>query len=417
MRGPPDTALRTASTVRQGPGAETAPDGQRGARSPERRSRLPQKLPQQTFPEAKALASAIADGPLLRRWDGVEGETALRHVAGDAPLQIKLIGSPLLHRLGRQCTVESLRVQLGCLGLPAVLLLHVIIGVGLERAGHQLYVTATLDELLAAIGERPRSTLERERMRGEVWHWLLLMESMQVIGQRRGRYRDPRTRHVIDLTSRDALIRIVGERLPEGSEFEEVEPPIEVTIALGPWLEQWRGRHDILTYLGEVRRLAAIPAGKPAGAWARAAGLALQQVWRERAARAFTARVGEDKKLTVRIGTVTRRRLLDTFSPSPTVHDILDGKNPQRARAYWDEAIRLLKQEGVIGHYREAAPLEAGRQGWAEAWLDQPLDIRPRADDLQAVAEVAGGARNARRGRRRQRLAESSRSAGAHGAA
>ena len=90
---------------------------------------------------------------------------------------------------------------------------------------------------------------------------------------------------ILDLTSRDALIRIMGERLPDGTGFDASAPPIEVTFAAGPWIERWQGRRDILAYFGEVRRLAAIPAGKPSGAWAQAVGLALQQVWRERAAR------------------------------------------------------------------------------------------------------------------------------------
>ena len=279
---------------------------------------VPQLLPQQTFPEAKALAIGMADGPKLRRWKPVEGEIALWHQAEKAALKTKIGGPQLLDWLGAPATVESLREELRQAGLPSVLLLHTVLGASLERAEkNRLYVTVAVDDLITAIGWTPRSALERERRRRQVWRWLAILDSCQVIGQRPGKYRDPDTKREIDLTSLDALIRITGQRKPAQLAFDHSAPPLEVTYVAGPWIERWRGQRHILTYFGDVRKLAAIPAGKPSGAWAQAIGLALQQKWRERASYAQERHVGQDKHLTVDFGTFTRRELLDLFPPNP----------------------------------------------------------------------------------------------------
>jgi hypothetical protein len=369
------------------------------------RAELPTALPQQTFPEAKAVASAFADGPKFRHWKPGEGEIALYHQAParngqPASLRTKLVGNPLLDWLGRPSTVEGLREELRGAGLPAVLLEHVVIAGSLELAEkNKLYVTVAVDDLIAAIGWKPRRREEREGMRRQVWRWLALLDASLVIGRRPGKYRDPDTHQQIDLTSLDALIRITGQRKPAQLAFDDSAPPLEVTYAAGPWIEQWRGKRHILTYFGDVRRLAAIPAGKPSGAWAQAIGLALNQRWRERSSYADIGHVGEDKTLTVRFGMFTRRELLDPFPPDPSADDILEGPNPRYAKAYWRDAIALLKQHGVVGHYREIGVLPDKRQGWQRVWLDQELDIRPAADGKQAAAEIATRARAVRRAR------------------
>jgi hypothetical protein len=286
-----------------------------------------------------------------------------------------------------------------------VLLMHVLIGGALELAERgRLYVTVAVDDLVAAIGWRPRSTPEREGMRRRVWRWLALYDACEIIGRRAGRYRDPDTRELIDLVSRDALIRITGRRLPAQLAFDDSAAPLEVTYAAGPWIEKFKGNRAILSYFAvDVRRVAAIPAGKTSGAWAQAIGLALHQKWRERAASADVARVGEDKRTTVRVGTFTRRELLDLFPPEPTLDDVLGSSNPGRARDYWREAVGLLKQHGLIGHYRELGAAPAQRQGWQSAWLTQPLDVRPTDDGREAVAEIADRAKGLRERAHRRR--------------
>jgi hypothetical protein len=360
----------------------------------------PAALAQQTAPEVKAAAMGIADGPKLRRWRPIEGEVALRHAVRGAALQAKLVSHPLLDWLGLPNTLESLRTELRQAGLPAVLLLHVVIGTALDTlVSRRLYVNVALDDLIAAIGWTPRSRRERESQRRTVWRWIALFDAMKVIGRRPGTYRDPATREVIDLTSNDALIRITGRRDPVQLALDDSVPPVEVSYVAGPWIEPWKGNHQVLTYFGDVRKLASIPARRPSGAWAQAIGLALQQCWRERSAAAEVARDGPDDALTVRVKHFTRRELLDLFPPSPTVEDILHGPHPKRAQLYWREAITQLKRTKVVGSYRELEPPPTGRQGWADAWLDQPLEIRPTEDDQRAIAQIAERARRARRAR------------------
>jgi hypothetical protein len=252
---------------------------------------LPTRIPQSTFQEAKTLAMAIADGPTLRRWTPIEGEIAWRHAVRDSPLETKLVGTTLLGWLGLPNTLDSLRQEIQSAGLPALLMLHVVLGTALDKIlANRAHVTVSIDQLVAAIGWEPRSTAERMRMRHRVWRWLALFDATLIIGHRDGKWRDPDTHDVLDLRSRDALIRITGRRDPAQLAFDESIPPLEVSYVAGPWLEKLRGDRRVLADFGNVRKLAAIKAGKPSGAWAQAIGLALQQRWRERASYAEIAR-------------------------------------------------------------------------------------------------------------------------------
>ena len=358
----------------------------------------PVVLAQQTAPEVKAVSMGIADGPKLRRWEPIEGEIALRHVVRGSVLETKLVSHPLLDWLGMPNTIESLRAELRQAGLPAVLLLHVVIGTALDKLiARRLYVNVAIDDLIEAIGWDPRSRREREDQRQAIWRWIALFDAMKVIGHRPGKYRDPDTREVIDLTSSDALIRITGRRDPVQLGLDDSVPPLEVSYVAGPWIEQWKGNYQILTYFGDVRKLASIPARRPSGAWAQSIGLALQQSWRERSANAEITRVGDESTLTVRVKPFTRRDLLDLFPPNPTVDDVLRGPHPKRAQGYWREAIAQLRRAKVVGYYRETDPLALTRKGWSEAWLEQPLDIRPSEEGRQAIAQIAQRARRVRR--------------------
>jgi hypothetical protein len=237
---------------------------------------------------------------------------------------------------------------------------------------------------------------------------MAVFSALQVIGKRAGRYKDPDTGEVYDLTSRSELLHIAERLDPEQLSYDPGEPPVAITYNAGPWVQQWRGNHRVLSYFGDVRKLAAIPAGKPSGAWAQAIGLALQQWWREKSSTAMPALTGDDNRLTVRfVQHPTRRLLLDMFPPTPTVDDILNSHDPGRAKSYWRDAITLLKQTGMIAHYRELGTVTPKRQGWAREWLDQELDIRPDDEGKAAVAEIAHRARRVKRVRATVPQAES----------
>jgi hypothetical protein len=368
----------------------------RKRRRPAGAQRLPPagRLKQQTFEEAKTLAAGLADGPKQRHWEPLEGEAGLMHrVDKKSPLMTVVRGGPLLDWLGLPATVEGVREELRRAGLPAVLLMHVLIGSSLELAEHnRVYVTVALDDLITDIGWTPRSAAERDGMRRRLWRWVALFDASEVIGTRPGTYTDPDTKEKLDMSSRDALLRVLGRRHSAQLAFDDSAPPLEITYVAGPWIERFRGNRQVLTYFNvDVRRLAAIPAGKPSGAWAQAIGLALHQEWRER--------VTHQRRTAF-----TRRQLLDLFPPEPSLDDILKSDKPNRARTYWREAVGLLKQERLIGYYREIGTASEKRQGWQHDWADaQQLDVRPPEEARAALAEVAAAAEavKAKRGRAR----------------
>ena len=356
-------------------------------------------IPQYTFHEARTVAIAIADARSGNRWETIEGEIAVRHVIPGEPLQTKFAAGPLSGWWGSPLSQEGLLEELRKMEFTGVLLYHV----GLHMVLQSPHVTVSLDEFIREIGWEPRSSAQRQEMQRRIWLWLTYFDGMKVIGRRPGRYRDPHSGRELDLTSVDALLRITGTRMPTTAALDGAEVPVEVTLTAGPWLDQYRGNRQVLSDFGNIRHLASIPAGKPSGAWAQSVGLALYQRWRERATRTEVAYVGEDNHPTVRGQHFTRRDLLGLFRCDPYVEDVLDSDHPGRARQYWDDAIQELKIVGMIGYYKEAEPLKKGRKGWQEAWLDQPLDIRPAREEARAIEEISRTAVKKRRTGTRKR--------------
>jgi hypothetical protein len=350
---------------------------------------FPTSLAQQTFQEMRNLGIALSDGPSGRRWQDIDGEVAMVHAIPDQPLHVRFSPSSLmLAWWSEPPTYAHLRTELREAGAPAVLLAHVVVALILERGK----LTVSLDDLRHAIGWTRRESAIVEEQLARAWRMLLLLSSMPVIGKRNETYTDPRTGKTIDLVSRDPLIVVRGERYADGPP-KATDVPLDVSLDAGAWIDQHRGNRRILHDFGDVLQLAKIPAGKPGGAWAQSIGLALNQRWRERAARTDLARVGEDGHQTVRFRqSFTRLDLLEMFRADPYYRDVLEGPNPGRAREYWDAAIQTLKNEKVIGHYAEVKPMTPGRQGWQKPWLDQPLDIRPTEQGRQDVAEISRAA-------------------------
>lgn len=360
--------------------------------------RLPTQLPQQTFMEARNMAKAITDGPRLISWEQITGGVGLRHVIPGNPVQTRILLPADQNPWDLPSTVEELAAELRSFELASVLLLNVVLGTVLQ----QPKVTCSIDALITAIGWQPRRYTEREQMRAKIWRWLLLFDSMRIHGKRPGKYWDKIAKKELDLTSQDAFIRVTGLRKEKTDEQSgHTETPLEVSWVAGAWVDQWRNNDRVLQYFGDIRRIAVLPAGKPSGAWAQSIGLALNQCWREQAARAEIAYVGEENKMTARFQPFTRWQLLSLFRAEPWVEDLLSGTNPQRAQNYWKEAIRLLRYDaGIIGHYDELDPLPASRKGWQEPWLKhQRLDIRPKLESIKALAEIAQSARRARHDR------------------
>lgn len=388
-----------------------------------RRQRLPEVIPQQTSQEVRSLAVAISDGRALARWEEVLGEVALRHVIPDEPFQIKFSpGSALLGWTKGQLAEDTLRDELRGCDLDTVLMLYEVLGMAVAQfdQGQSSYVTLSLDDLISSLGwgkAAREGAAERDRLRLKVWNWLLIFDSLRVIGHRPGRYRDPGTKQLLDLRSDDALIRVMGQRVSDEVRLPDGRPlPLEVTFAPGPWIERHRGNRQILSEFGNVRVLARIPSGKAAGAWARCIGMTLLQRWREGASRVQSVECGVRNEGVAE--TETRMALEDAHSTLPTLHstlrwppfsrralltglfraqpdvvEILNGNDPSRAREYWDQAIGFLRAEGFISIYRELGDPIGTRQGWKEAWLDAPLEIVPGEEPLAAARTIMASAR------------------------
>jgi hypothetical protein len=369
-------------------GRDTAPIAAARQRPP-----LPDVVPQSTWPEAREITAALTDGPTGRNWSEMPDELGVVHALTGSRFRTELVGSTLTEWFGAPATPPALFGELRAAGLPAALLLHVCIAITLEHPG---LVEVHLDDLIRAVGWTPRSTHERSTMRRRIWRWLTIYASARVIGERARRrpYRDSMTGENRRLVSRDSLLMVGGVELDEQQlELDGSEPPITVDLAAGAFPGRYRDNRRVLTYFGNVRALAAIPAGKPSGAWAQAIGLALNQHWREHAARADT------DGMSAELPPITRQALLDTFPPSPTVYEVLRGPNPKRARDYFAQAIDLLTKHGVIGQFSEPDPI-ADRKGWANRWLAELVDARPSTDGSQAAASIALTAARIRGGSR-----------------
>jgi hypothetical protein len=361
---------------------------------PKRRRRGDQqKIAQPTYAEYKVIALAIADGPTGRNWTGVDGETAMRHVAKeDAALQVKLVGAPFSTWLGLPMSVEGLKEVLRRGGIPAIL----VQGLCVQLATESPRVTILLDDMIALLGWEPRSTAAREKMHAKVWEWLVLCEALHVMGARPGRYPDPLTKRPLDLTSRDPLIRITGQRFPPQLAFTDGVVPTEVTWVAGEWLEQFRGNRSVLSSFGDIRKLAAIPAGKVGGAWAQAVGLALNQVWREQSSYAEVNLTGDHKRATVKFEGLTARRLLTMFEPDPPLEKFIVHDHPQLVRKHFEEALKILKNRGLVGHF-DAPPSSESRLGWIDRYLDHPRDIRPSRESMADAVVIKNKAKAARK--------------------
>lgn len=384
-------------------------------------------VPQQTFQEAKTLGMALAALPYQRDWHDLEGEIALYYGVKGASLQVKLVGYPLLDLLPwlslskvpegaddakrRQLELANLRTVGAEVRTDAVLLAHVVMGHLLEDSG-RFNVSMALDDLARELGWEARTAKQRLEHRRRLWTWLLVQQAMPVIGRRDGRWPTAGGK-TIETDSTSVLFSVSARHDPARSRqtsFDPTEPPWAVTLAPGPWLEQWRGNESVLSYYGDLRTLARIPNGKPSGAWARSIGLALHQLWRERASRSRIVRVGADKTPTVQLPRrFTRSELLDLFPvspPQPTWQEVLEDR-PQRAWEYWDEAVKLLKVS-LIGHYDELPRRSASVGRGAARWHDrrsefktQRLDVRPKREGALAIAEIVQRTKDARTRRRR----------------
>jgi hypothetical protein len=361
-----------------------------------KRALLPAKLPQYTFQEGRNPAVAIADPS---GWVEVAGEMALMHAKADDPIQTKLTAGTNFDWWDMPATYSSLRDELRTLGVSGVYCLNVAMSMVLQER----HITLALDDLMKVVGWTPQNTRDREEKRRTLYRWLTLFDNLSVHGNRRGRYTDKLTGKAIDTTIQSKLFMISELEYPEqvGQQIrlDGSQTPVTVTLTCGPWLERFRGDDRILQYFGNILKLSGLPTGKAHGEWALSIGMALNQLWREKAySGAQVSRTGDSNQEVVVYKPFTRFELLSMFPPTKfPIDKILKGANPIRAQEYWDDAIDLLKEKRgqtvetkkQISYCKELTNVPLPRQGWQDVWLHQhKFDIRPTGEARDDAVEI-----------------------------
>jgi len=254
-------------------------------------------------------------------------------------------------------------------------------------------VDVLTDELLKGMGKRPESRQERNESRRWVRRRLLEISGALVVGARRGKYRLPGSREEVDTYREERLFHLIdAETTWEGSQpsFDGSGVPLRLRIHGGGLFREIARNPQMIQYIGNLRTLAEIPAGKAGGQWARAMGLAFAQFIREEAAKARPRQ------------TFTRRELLTRLPPDPTAEEILKSDRPGRVIDFWRDAKKFLVDAGWWLDFKEP-PKPAARYGWGEGWLDQEVEPSPGPILTPPLPELAARAEAARKRKRRPR--------------
>ena len=355
-------------------------------------------LPHHTFAEAREVQRAIGDGPSLNNWIGIDGEFAMRHAMPKETHQTKFSPSPRLLEYSQWLThgpnersMDLLAGELRRLSFDANLLFSVCLSLVIERGNF----SASLDELGRLLGWEPKSAKERDQNRLKLWLWLLLFDSLRVVGLRRGVYKDPNDKKKTrSMNSDDDLLHISGTLADEQQRMDNV--PFEVTLSSGPWIETVRGDKSLMNYLGNVRMLAAKKRGRFPARLAVKMGLSLLQHWREEAAKKETQikSVGDENRLSVQVDPTTRKDLLTTYGQEAAREFealLFDSDEPGVAVEYWDAAIGYLKKWQVVSYCKptKASAVAITGYNWQRAWYEQEkLDIRPVHSLAIDVSEI-----------------------------
>ena len=373
---------------------------------------LPDTFPQQTFEEMRILTHSLADTPTLRNWTPAEDKNAYLYQRPGERHNVKFYpaGLPDIWTGTKPNTLEAMGAFLRKRGWKAVLTGQVAANAALFREHERI----AIDDFVRLLFDT-RSVKERNTKRAWVWETLCAIFALRLDGVRAGKYTDPDTKQVIDLAFHDEPLIAPSPGTRTFAEGQQSlwpdDIPVTIGFTMGKWGVEARKNAGILAHFGNVQAILDIPGGKPSGAWAQCILLTLNQKWREKAkgvtwtSRPHIDAAGNERKA---ISTkwpyaFTRRELLAHLYESGqefSVRDILDDR-PGRAVKYWNEAIRILKPKH-ISHCAELKPLDRKRQGWADKWLDQPLDIRPNLEGCKAAIEIANSHKKAMAARKKK---------------
>jgi hypothetical protein len=329
-----------------------------------------------TAPEMDALERAAADGKHGRHYAKNTQDESLHHSIPGASHHVRLeltlsetmqgLNSDALESLAKEQDADAALafLYIARLMAPASLQLDQ------DYAGGQI----DFDDVLSKIGWDPRSTEERREMHKRIYQFVLFGERAQVIGERRGSYKDKHTGKPISTVVSSPLWRVLRTEKPEQqSLFPMHEVPVRVEVVLS---NEWR---ELLTtpqtmqYLPMGEVLGAIKGNKAAGAWARVIGLALASFWRRNPRETIGGTLWP-----------TRRELLERYPPKTgPVSDLIASTKPLRAVEYWCGALEILAKldflepVGEVAVSFEKQKEQLPRQGWGEPWLNQRVELRP----------------------------------------
>lgn len=355
------------------------------------KAKLPKSARQGTFIEARSVSHALSNAPHGTNWRDIDGANALLHKGMGRGLDVRFEPTErLLNHWGNTTpTKQALRDALKRVDFETNITFQMVLACILETPLARR--SFTLGELIKLIGrdtDARRSSAARQKLELEVWENILTLTSLPIIGARGGNWLEPAPNGekgakmaLEKLTSRDPLLVITGVKDSPNSVL-----PRQFSLTAGEWLMPHIGNRKFLEDFGDVLKIATISRGKVSGAWAACVGLALQQKWREQASKAQKNRASRGKETKVEVlkfRPFTRRELLmqvfqcdDQNSPNTILNDPKGRR--QRAEEYWKAAIEELKSVGLVGYYREVTALDGmNTNDLNEAWLDQPLDIRP----------------------------------------
>ena len=246
-----------------------------------------------------------------------------------------------------------------------------------------------LYDVAEKIGLQPgkQTTEKRHEILRGLYDGIRFNERAVLRGERTHTYRSGRGKSAEVLQTRieSVLWRITDIELPIDGQGVDTSIPRRVRITLSEGATPLLFSAQLAQYTGQGERLSRIRGSQPGGAWARVIGLRLLNFWRIHAEKAQRATVEDEADLR----RLTRRELLCEIPPKiAPMDELLRSPNPQRAIAYWDEAMKLLVGTGFLAPVGEALPGVArqklGADGevlprarWQEAWQNTTVLLLP----------------------------------------
>ena len=343
-------------------------------KAPLRLERRQSDFPVHTGEEWTAFIQSAADGRFLRHFSGNEQSGILRHQRPDTGFftETTLLeeerkaghGIELLQNAAAQLDIDD--------GLAWLYISHLLAPPSPLAPNAYAGGWVDLDDVARrTMGGYARNPKEAGERRAKVWRAIRYGARSHIGGKRSVPYFDKTSGKEILTEIYTSPWQIVSRQqtgqLPLFAHDEE-EAPVRVELVASREWTALTTEASTAQYLpfGEV--LGALPANQAGGAWARVLGLAYINWCRRRVQQALA---GQELP--------TRRELLDAFpSKVAPYRDILEGKDPRRALAYWQSAETWLLKSQIIE--TGGAPYEPqARKGWQSVWLGERPDWKPGA--------------------------------------